>query len=72
MRLTRGNPHLASISDQMMVDYLANLDHENITFQVKSIIIAHLHDGQIDINGVASKLNVSVRNLQRKLKDAAT
>ena len=72
LRLPGGNPHLASISDQMMIQYLASLDGENIIHRVKSAIIEHMHDGKITVNKIAKKVFMSVRSLHRNLNKLGT
>ena len=72
LRLPSGNQHLASISDQMMIEYMANLDRENIIHRVKSAIIEHMHDGKITANKIAKEVFMSVRSLHRNLKELGT
>jgi len=50
-----------------VVDYLARFDRDSLSMQVRSLLIELLPDGQPTQNGIASSLNLSVRNLQRKL-----
>jgi AraC-like DNA-binding protein len=71
-RLPSGNPHLANLSDQLMIEYLANLDAENIIHRVKSAIIKHMHDGNITVNKIAKKVFMSVRSLHRNLNGLGT
>jgi AraC-like DNA-binding protein len=72
LRLPSGNPHLANINDQMMIEYLANLDGENIIHRVKSAIIEHMHDGKITVNMIAKEVFMSVRSLHRNLNELGT
>jgi len=72
LRLPSGNPHLANLSDQMMIEYLANLDAENIIHRVKSAIIEHMHDGKITVNKIAKEVFMSVRSLHRNLNQLGT
>ncbi len=72
VRLPGGNPHLANISDQLMIQYLAKLDRKNIIHRVKTIIIEHLHDGRITIDKIAPKVFMSVRSLHRNLRKLDT
>ncbi|MEA2094390.1 MAG: helix-turn-helix transcriptional regulator, partial [Pseudomonadota bacterium] len=53
-------------------DYLARFDRANITMQVRSKIIEQLHDGAPKQEDIAGTLHVSLRSLQRKLKDEHT
>ena len=71
-RLPSGNPHLASISDQLMIEYIANLDRRNIIHRVKYAIIENIHDGKITDDKIAKAISMSVRSLQRNLKELGT
>jgi AraC-like DNA-binding protein len=70
--LTTAQPELARLNDQTVVDYLARFDRANITMQVRSKIIEQLHDGAPKQEDIAGTLHVSLRSLQRKLKDEHT
>jgi AraC-like DNA-binding protein len=72
LRLPSGNPHLASISDQLMIEYIANLDRQNIIHRVKYAIIQNIHDGKITDDKIAKAIFMSVRSLQRNLKKFGT
>jgi AraC-like DNA-binding protein len=65
-------PELARMNDQTVIDYLARFDHANITMQVRARIIEQLHDGRPNQEAIAKTLHVSLRSLQRRLKDEAT
>ncbi|MGI9320284.1 MAG: AraC family transcriptional regulator, partial [Thiogranum sp.] len=65
--LPGADPELLRANDQVVVDYLARFDRESLSMQVRSLLIELLPDGQPTQNGIASSLNLSVRNLQRKL-----
>ena len=71
-RLPVGNPHLATLSDQYIITYLAELDKNNTVQRVKGAIIDMLPSGEISGERVAQKLNMSTRSLQRKLQRAHT
>ena len=71
-RLSIGNPHLATLNDQYIVTYLAELDKNNIVQRVEGAIIEMLPSGGVCDEKVAQKLNMSTRSLQRKLKGAHT
>ena len=66
--LPGANPELLRANDQVVVDYLARFDRESLSMQVRSLLIELLPDGQPTQRGIASSLNLSVRNLQRKLQ----
>jgi AraC-like DNA-binding protein len=71
-RLPIGNPHLAKLSDQYIIHYLAELDKNNIVHRVKSVIIEMLPSGKVYNEMVAKNLNMSSRSLHRKLHIANT
>ena len=55
-----------------MINYLANLEKENIIHRVKTGIIKLLPSGGVADEKVAKTLGMSVRSLQRKLSEAGT
>jgi AraC-like DNA-binding protein len=67
-RLPIGNPQLAKIHDQYIINYLAELDKNNIVQRVTGEIIDMLPSGGVCDEKVAQKLNMSTRSLQRKLQ----
>ncbi len=67
-RLPIGNPQLAKIHDQYIIRYLARLDKNSIVQHVKGVIIDMLPSGGVSNEKVAKRLNMSKRNLQRKLQ----
>jgi len=71
-RLPIGNPQLAKIHDQYIINYLAGLDKDNIVERVKGAIIDMLPSGGVSHEKVAKRLNMSKRNLQRKLQTGHT
>lgn len=66
------NPELARISDQTVVDYLARYDRESTAMRVRAHIIEHLPDGAPQQQRVANTLHLSLRSLQRRLKEEGT
>jgi AraC-like DNA-binding protein len=66
--LATANPELVRVNDQIVTDYLAQLDRNDVTMRVKSKLIERLPSGQVSEEGIASSINVSQRSLQRKLK----
>ena len=70
--LTTANPELARINDQTVVDYLARFDRSSIAMQVRSRIIEQLPDGIPRQENIAETLHVSLRSLQRRLKEEET
>ncbi|MEN8213077.1 MAG: AraC family transcriptional regulator [Pseudomonadota bacterium] len=71
-RLPGSNPLLATLHDQFMINYLAQLDRENIQERVKAAIIEHLPDGNISDAVVSEALYMNVRTLQRRLQQQNT
>jgi len=72
MELPSGNPYLAGMNDNIIVKYLARLDHEDITHRVKAAIIDLLPSGNVTHEKIAKSLALSVRSLQRKLHQSGT
>jgi len=70
--LPGSNPQLAELNDQVMIEYLAQLDHDRIAEKVKAVIIDQLPSGNVTDENVARELYMSSRNLQRQLQSAGT
>ncbi|MBX2869487.1 MAG: AraC family transcriptional regulator [Acidiferrobacterales bacterium] len=62
------NPKLARLNDQIVADYLASFDQQSLALQAKSKIVSRLPSGRPNQTEIASSLNMSLRNFQRKLK----
>jgi AraC-like DNA-binding protein len=71
-RLPSGNPELARINDQSVIDYLARFDRDNTSIQVRTRIIEQLPAGSPQQASIARELNISLRSMQRKLKVEGT
>ena len=71
-QLTSSNPQLAQINDQVMINYLAKLDKEDIVQQVKAAILDQLPSGNVTEETVAEAVYTSKRSLQRKLNEKGT
>ena len=67
--LIGANPQLARLNDQVMIEYLGKLDKENIVDRVTADIIDTLPSGGVAEEKVAKQLSMSVRSLQRRLKE---
>lgn len=67
-----GNPALASASETVAMDYLQKLERENVVLQVENEIRHRLEAGEPKQQDVAAALNMSVRQLQRKLSAQST
>jgi len=70
--LVMANPELARLNDQTVIDYLARCDSASITMQVRSLIIELLPDGRPGQEAIAESLHMSLRSLQRRLKNENT
>lgn len=66
--LATANPELVRVNDQIVTDYLAKLDRDDIVMRVRSKLIEQLPSGGGDEARIASELHLSQRSLQRKLK----
>jgi len=67
--LATANPELVRINDQVVVDYLADLDRNDVVSRVRSKIAEHLPTGRIDEGEIAAAINLSQRSLQRRLSE---
>lgn len=70
--LPGSNPQLAELNDQIMIEYLAELDHDHIAQKVKAVIIDQLPSGKVTDESVSRILHMSSRKLQRQLQSAGT
>ena len=66
------HPELARVNDTLVHDYLKRLDRHNLTGRVRTRIIEDLPNGIPRQAQIAQQLNLSLRNLQRKLQDEGT
>jgi len=66
------NPELLRMHDEIMVRHITQLDKENIVERVKGVILDMLPSGNVSDDAVARKVNMSVRSLQRSLKQEET
>lgn len=70
--LSTAHPELARVNDQMVIEYLRHFDKEVISTQVRAQIIEQLPSGMPHQEKIAQALNLSLRNLQRKLQTEGT
>jgi AraC-like DNA-binding protein len=66
--LGSANPDLARMNDQVVIEYLERFDKEDVVMRVRARIIEELNNGIPNQDKIAASLNMSLRNLQRKLK----
>ena len=66
--LTTANPELVRVNDQIVTDYLAQLDRHDVTMQVRAKLVERLPSGQVTEEEIADSIHISQRSLQRKLK----
>ncbi len=70
--LLSANSELADIHDQLLGDYLKRLNKEDICVKVKKQILTFLPSGEVSQEKIAIELNMSIRNLRRKLAQENT
>jgi len=66
------NAELALVNDQIVIRYLAKFDLSQTTSRVEAKILEQLSSGQVTQESVAKALNLSVRNMQRRLNREGT
>jgi AraC-like DNA-binding protein len=67
--LVTANPELVRVNEQIVIDYLAQLDRSDLSMRVQAELIERLPNGQVDEEEIASSIHVSRRSLQRKLRE---
>jgi AraC-like DNA-binding protein len=71
-KLAAANADLARINDQLLDDHLKRLNKKTYSLRVKEVILDCLPDNGINQELAAKRLNMSVRNLHRKLAEENT
>ena len=66
------NKQLSQLHDQLLVEYVAKLDKNNIVERVKLAIINELGTGNFSDSTIAESLLMSQRTLQRRLEENNT
>lgn len=66
------NHELTRINDQVVIDYLNQFEQDDIVTPTRKYIIDHLPSGVPRQSVIASDLNMSLRNFQRKLTRSGT
>jgi AraC-like DNA-binding protein len=67
--LDGGNPELARHHDAIALQYLSQIERDNIQWRVREVLTQRLSKGEPSQEDVAELLNMSARTLQRKLGD---
>ena len=67
--LPSANSTIALMNDQLLNEYLSRLNNESVSLRVRKEIMALLGTDQLTQDAVAERLNMSSRNLHRKLAD---
>lgn len=70
--LATGNAELAYQNDKIVSDYLARFDSSRLSERVRTIFIERLVTGKFSEEQIAEQLNLSLRSLQRRLRDEQT
>ncbi|HET7361958.1 MAG TPA: AraC family transcriptional regulator [Burkholderiales bacterium] len=70
--LPTGNPALARINEQLVADYHAQLESADLVERVRSQLMRLLPSGHVGQATVAKSLHLSLRSLQRKLREEGT
>jgi AraC-like DNA-binding protein len=65
--LDGGNPELARHNDAIALEYLSQIERDNIQGRVREVLTRRLAHGEPSQEDVAELLNMSARTLQRKL-----
>ncbi|MCU7844767.1 MAG: AraC family transcriptional regulator [Candidatus Thiodiazotropha sp. (ex Monitilora ramsayi)] len=71
-KIPSAHPELARVNDGLVYNYLKRLYKNDLTGRVRKQIVEHLPNGIPKQKLIAHKLNLSLRNLQRKLKGEGT
>lgn len=70
--LDSGNPELARHNDAIAIQYLSQLERQNIQNRVREVLAQRLARGEPSQEDIAEVLNMSSRTLQRKLGESGT
>ncbi len=71
-RSIHANPEMARTHEQFAEEYLAGLEDRTVTRQLRTRLLAVLETGVIDLQAAARDLHLSIRTLQRRLRDEGT
>ncbi len=70
--LRTANPRLARVNDRVVTQYLAQFDKGSTAIRVRAKLIDLLSAGNVTQQDVAGSLHMSLRTLQRKLREENT
>ncbi|MCG8616964.1 MAG: AraC family transcriptional regulator [Desulfobacterales bacterium] len=70
--LPTGNPRLEEIHDQVLESYVHRMNRRRVADRVASEIADNLTSGKVTDEFIAKRLHMSVRSLQRRLKEEGT
>ncbi len=70
--LPTANPDLARVNDQVVIEYLKRFDPQTLSARLRTLIIDALPGGTISEASIVQRLNMSLRSLQRQLKNERT
>jgi len=71
-KLPTASPELARLSDQVVRDYLAKMNRDDIVSRLSRLLVANLPTGDYSKEDAAAELNMSPRTLQKRLLEAGT
>lgn len=70
--LPTGNSELVKVNEDLAMKYLVKLDGASIMMQVKARLIEMMPRGHVSEEAIATQMNLSLRTLQRKLREENT
>lgn len=70
--LPTAHPELARANDQVVMDYLARFDRDDLVTRLRALLIEQLPAGRPNLTTVARELHMSSRKLQHRLEDENT
>jgi AraC-like DNA-binding protein len=70
--LSTSNAELAYQNDKIVADYLARFNNGRLSERVRTIFMERLVTGKFSEEQIAEQLNLSLRSLQRRLRDEQT
>lgn len=68
-QLPTSNALLAHTNDNIVSNYLSNMDENDVVMRIKSYLVDNLSSGNVTEKKACEFLNLSQRSLQRKLED---